>query len=220
MIVKLFTHLKKMGAKKIELDFTFDEGIHYNKGTIDGHKSPILDSIATELLETIDDQISDEIDNAELSNCSDTEESRYVNAKMEIDLNTDEVECSCDIQYTASGMPRIETLKTGIPEEFQDTELPESFIITYSGSGDSGGIDDVTYNGNTSEQFKEYIDNIKDNLVPGDANFNNEGSFGQIECKIKKRNMIQTFTHTENYYETVNMSPTVNLDDIDIELEI
>jgi len=108
---------------------------------------------------------------------------------------------SIDTSYTAEDSEGEDDSKElDLPQDLWNlpwSELKGGKInIEYSGSGDDGGITDIFVSGikdgikidgqSISERLKSWMWDKADELIPSDANFNNEGSQGHIECRITK----------------------------------
>lgn len=219
-----------MGVSDINIPFNLPAGEypeHGDSAKIDGVDSPLINGIIkhthpydeNELLSKLGRVVEDVINETEFPNAA-YEDGGSWYAQCELHHSKDDTSCSIDITYDAEADPELEESDHDIPEEFHREKLPKSFVINYSGAGDSGGIDEIVYDGKVSDQFREYIDNISYDLIPSDANFNNEGSSGNVTCKIKGKKMHVVSAHKDNYRESVKTTTKINIKDIDVEIEV
>lgn len=206
-----------MGAKKIEIEIISDGETSV---TVDGKQSPFVDSLGSQIHQAIYDCVDDHVSNAELPKCSDDGTELYYTTNIKIDLTNNKIEAASDIQYTADDDMQTENYPYDIPSEYLKGQLPKAFTIDYSGSGDDGGINGIEYDGDCSTDFQNWIEGIADSLIPSDANFNNEGSFGHVYGKIKGKKLKITTELVVGYTENTNIGHDITLDDINVEIEI
>jgi len=128
--------------------------------------------------------------------------------KFTIEPKSKLVKGKMETYFWAKAQEDEESTELKLPDDFQN--LPWNKLkggkidIEYSGSGDDGGIDNITVSGikdkSISERLESWIKDKADELVPSHANFNNEGSQGYIKCLIKEMIEVGKKTEKLTYY--------------------
>lgn len=219
MKVKLLDHLKKMGAKNIMFEYrlTDDGDDSIDKIQVDSMSSSFIDILDHDrIIDTITEISNEYIENTEREYKID--ERWNASGCITIDLVSCIVTHSCSLYWESEEETQTITNVIKLPEELLG-KIPIEFTIHYSGGGDDGGIDDIEFDGEFPE-FKEYMNKSAWNFIPEEADFNNAGSSGIIECKSLGIEVTCTAQHNQNYDNDKKINIPTKYESMNIEVEI
>ena len=219
---KVLDYIKSLGVSKLTLEFYgyYDDGelnglerVHVMMGkTLLKHSS--LNEGSEILLQLAQKTVNDVklFDRITKMNLGCDEWDSY-HATLTINLEAEKVLLESTVYFTTEADPISYGDEYILPTELRKLAIP--FTITYSGSGDSGGIDGIDYNKEPHPQWRKWVDDHSDDMVPQDANFNNEGSRGEVHGTIDDDGLVITeCDHIENIEGSEDLDIVIKYDDV------
>ncbi len=158
-----------------------------------------------------------------------------VYAELDVDLEKKKINGLLRVSYTYNHHIPTNQFHTNLGvhtktdmTKFKAWNFPTEYVIKYSGSGDDGGIDGLEFsydeNAIKSEELENILRDASWELIPKIADFNNEGSWGEIVCTINIKDfesqglvyLTASPQHYDNAVASINLTGDIPYEDVPI----